>query len=178
MPGSGRRSRTFGGVARMTRTDHASGTDRCAEVAAGLDVEAVVNVQGDEPLLDPGDVAALADAVLQADADMATLGAPFVDGADRASPHAVKALVDAQGWALGFQRAWPEPRPPGVARILHHLGVYAFRRRRPARFPPSACVRARGRRAPGAIARRGAGLADSDPAGPGCGVGGGHPPRT
>ena len=124
-----------GGRAQMTRADHVSGTDRCAEVAAALRVDAVVNVQGDEPLIDPGDIAALAQAVLREGADIATLALPFEDEASRHSPHDVKALIDADGWALGFQRAWPEAerldaRVPEVAAVHHHIGVYAFARER------------------------------------------------
>ena len=122
--------RAFGGDVRRTRADHRSGTDRCAEAAADLDVDVVVNLQGDEPLFVPADIEALAAAAGAAGADMATLGHPFANDAQRASPHAVKALVDANGWAVGFQRAWPKEVDcvdRGVVHVWHHLGVYAFR---------------------------------------------------
>ena len=124
--------RSFGGGVRRTRADHASGTDRCAEVAAGLEESVVVNVQGDEPLFAPEDLAALARAVSQEGADIATLGWPFADEAAMADPHAVKAVVGADGWALDFCREAP---PAGSATILHHVGIYAFRRERLLEFP-------------------------------------------
>lgn len=130
--------RDFGGDVRATRPDHASGTDRCAEAAADLDVDVVVNLQADEPLFEPGDLAALAAAAAEPGADIATLGHPFANDAQRADPAAVKALVDERGFAVAFQRAWPdEARCRGLAAIhvWHHLGVYAFRRERLLAFP-------------------------------------------
>jgi len=119
--------RDFGGNVIRTRADHVSGTDRCAEAAASLHEDVFVNVQGDEPLFDPADLVALAAAVHEG-ADIATLGYPFADDAQRADPHAVKALRDEDGWALGFQRAAPAAGAPGE--VLHHVGIYAFRRSR------------------------------------------------
>ena len=125
--------RAFGGRVLRTRADHPSGTDRCAEAAAGLDVEVVVNLQADEPFVEPADLADLARAV-DGGADIATLGHPFAEAAGRADPSAVKALVGPDGLALGFQRADPGTVAEGV-RVLHHLGVYAFDRRRLLAFP-------------------------------------------
>ncbi len=119
--------RDFGGDVIRTRADHTSGTDRCAEAAENLNEEVFVNVQGDEPLFDPADLAALAAAVHEG-ADIATLGFPFADEAQLADPNAVKAIRNAEGWALGFQRD-----PPGddvAGEVLHHVGIYAFRRER------------------------------------------------
>ena len=127
--------RSFGGAVRMTRADHASGTDRCAEVAAGLEESVVVNVQGDEPLFQPADLAALARAVAEEGADIATLGFPFESAAAAEDPHAVKALRDAAGWALGFRRSAPTAAELGGAEVLHHVGIYAFRRERLLAFP-------------------------------------------
>jgi 3-deoxy-manno-octulosonate cytidylyltransferase (CMP-KDO synthetase) len=130
--------RGFGGTAWRTRADHASGTDRCAEGAARLDEDVVVNVQGDEPLFEPADLAALARAVASGGADIATLGHPFADPADAADPNAVKALRGPGGWAVGFTRRLPtadERAALGDPEVLHHVGIYAFRRERLLAFP-------------------------------------------
>ncbi len=129
--------RAFGGNAVMTRADHPSGTDRVAEVAAGLDAEIVVNVQGDEPELEPSAIDLLV-GLLSDDAtsSMATLACPFecVPGADPADPSAVKVVLDCRGRALYFSRSLiPHRRAdagsvgPGCTPLLH-LGIYAYRR--------------------------------------------------
>jgi 3-deoxy-manno-octulosonate cytidylyltransferase (CMP-KDO synthetase) len=124
----------FGGEAIMTRPDHRSGTERVAEVAAlRKDVEIFVNVQGDEPLIEP---AAIDQAVgaLQADEQVRvdTLAAPITNPADIMDPNVVKAVLDFDGNALYFSRApipWVRDRGgPVHARHLKHLGLYAFRR--------------------------------------------------
>jgi len=130
---------SYGGEARLTGAHHRSGTDRCAEAAADLSEPVIVNVQGDEPCFDPRDLARLAAAVAEG-ADVATLGAEFASDEERRSESAVKALVDAQGTAIGFQRAWPSPEALGRlrsagGRVLHHVGIYAFRRERLLAFP-------------------------------------------
>ena len=129
--------RSFGGTVVRTRGDHRSGTDRCAEAAASLDQAVVVNVQADEPLFEPADLARLVAAVA-AGADIATLGHPFADPAREADPNAVKALSDANGWAVGFQRAAPDAAARaglGDPAVTHHVGIYAFRRDRLLAFP-------------------------------------------
>ena len=90
----------FGGACVMTRPDHPSGTDRIAEVARGLSCDIVINVQGDEPALDPAAIEA-AVAPLTADASvlMGTIGAPLGEP-DLQNPNAVKVLVDRHGFAL------------------------------------------------------------------------------
>jgi len=126
--------RAFGGEARMTRADHRSGTDRLAEVAAGLDCDIVVNVQGDEPLVDAADVSA-AVAALSADPELAiaTLRYPIRDAAELASPHVVKVAVSRRGRALYFSRA-PIPHwrghagAPAPGLTFKHIGVYVYRR--------------------------------------------------
>jgi 3-deoxy-manno-octulosonate cytidylyltransferase (CMP-KDO synthetase) len=125
--------RAFGGEVRRTRADHPSGTDRCAEAAAVLDADVIVNLQADEPFVEPQDLADLAAAVASGGAEIATLGFPFEDDAHRADPSAVKALVGPDGLAVGFQRA--DPGPSASAEVLHHLGVYAFDRARLLGFP-------------------------------------------
>jgi 3-deoxy-manno-octulosonate cytidylyltransferase (CMP-KDO synthetase) len=129
--------RSFGGRVVRTSPLHRSGTDRCAEAARDRDEAVIVDLQGDEPFFAPEDLARLARAVLDG-ADLATLGAPFADDAARENPSCVKALVDAGGHAVAFQRSWPahEQRVAlGAARVLHHLGLYAFRRDRLLEFP-------------------------------------------
>lgn len=126
--------RAFGGDVLRTRPDHPSGTDRCAEAAAELDVDVVVNLQADEPFVEPQDLADLAAAVGDGGAEIATLGHPFEHAAHRADPSAVKALVGADGLATGFRRADPGIPAEGVE-VLHHLGVYAFDRARLLAFP-------------------------------------------
>ena len=124
----------FGGVARMTAPSHHTGTDRIAEVARDLECSIIVNIQGDEPLVDPVSIAQMVDA-LQADAtlEMATLRTPIRREEDYASPHVVKVVVDADGNALYFSRA-PIPHqrdlPPkgGSYTAYKHLGLYAYRR--------------------------------------------------
>jgi len=122
----------FGGSCVMTRPDHASGTDRIAEVARGLSCDLVVNVQGDEPALDPAAIEAAA-APLQADGSlvMGTLGTALDPAADLPNPNAVKVLVDQHGFALYFSRA-PVPfrREPGevLASVMRHIGLYVYRR--------------------------------------------------
>jgi 3-deoxy-manno-octulosonate cytidylyltransferase (CMP-KDO synthetase) len=122
----------FGGRSVMTRPDHASGTDRIAEVARGLSCDLIVNVQGDEPALSP---TAIEQAIAPLAADpsivMGTLGNPLDDASDPQNPHVVKVLVDRQGFALYFSRA-PVPYrreagAPGSA-VLRHVGLYVYRR--------------------------------------------------
>jgi 3-deoxy-manno-octulosonate cytidylyltransferase (CMP-KDO synthetase) len=125
--------------ARMTRADHASGTDRIAEVAAALGLgsdEVVVNVQGDEPLIDPGLIAATA-ALVRLEQPMATAAHPITDVADAFNPNLVKVVLDRHGRALYFSRAaipwardaFAEDRSqlPGGYQALRHIGLYAFR---------------------------------------------------
>src|SRR5215471_10838785 len=127
------RVREFGGEARMTRTDHRTGTERIAEVAAHVDGKVFVNVQGDEPLLDP---AAVDQAVvaLQEDppAAIATVAVPIRTPADIMDPNVVKTALDFDDNALYFSRApipWVRDSAHKThARHLKHLGLYVFQR--------------------------------------------------
>ena len=127
----------FGGTAVMTGADHATGTDRLAEVAAALDCELVVNVQGDEPLIEPGLVRAVA--VLLADtpeAAIATACHPIRSSEELFDPNAVKVVLDNAGLARYFSRApipwardaFAESRklPDGMP-CYRHIGIYAYR---------------------------------------------------
>jgi 3-deoxy-manno-octulosonate cytidylyltransferase (CMP-KDO synthetase) len=122
----------FGGACVMTRPEHPSGTDRIAEVARALSCDLVVNVQGDEPALDPAAVeAAVAPLLADSSVVMGTLGSPLDPARDLANPNAVKVLVDQHGFALYFSRA-PVPfrREAGEAlsSVLRHVGLYVYRR--------------------------------------------------
>jgi 3-deoxy-manno-octulosonate cytidylyltransferase (CMP-KDO synthetase) len=126
----------FGGRVVLTRRDHPSGTDRVAEVASRLDADAIINLQGDEPLIDPAALDLLAER-LEHDrqANMATLAVPLASQESLHDPNCVKVVCDRSGRALYFSRS-PIPfvregSPNFVARparFLQHLGVYAYRR--------------------------------------------------
>jgi 3-deoxy-manno-octulosonate cytidylyltransferase (CMP-KDO synthetase) len=127
---------SFGGHVVRTRRDHPSGTDRVAEVAQQLDADLVLNLQGDEPLIDPAALDLLFDLLLgHPEADMATLAAPLASLDQWQDPSCVKVVCDGAGRALYFSRS-PIPyvrdgRPDfGLrpARFLLHVGLYAYRR--------------------------------------------------
>ena len=106
---------SFGGEAAMTRADHASGTDRVAEVAARLDAELIINVQGDEPEMDPAAIDRLVDLMAsRPDAAMASLACPFKQAEDVLKPACVKVILDGAGNAIYFSRSLiPYPRDDG-----------------------------------------------------------------
>ncbi|MGN6667785.1 MAG: 3-deoxy-manno-octulosonate cytidylyltransferase [Trinickia sp.] len=138
--------------ALLTRADHPSGTDRLAEVATRLglpDDTIVVNVQGDEPLIDPALVCGVASHLADhPDCAIATAAHPIADAAEVFNPNIVKVVLDARGVALYFSRApipWQRdayapqcdaqaidvramPAPPAGA-VLRHIGLYAYRAR-------------------------------------------------
>ena len=121
----------FGGTAVMTRPDHATGTDRLAEVAAALESEIVVNVQGDEPQIAPEAIDAAVTRLLDTPGDqMSTLRRRIEDPADLTNPSVVKVVVDRAGYALYFTRAAvPFTRPGHPAPpAWRHLGLYVYRR--------------------------------------------------
>ena len=121
----------FGGKAVMTSPDHPSGTDRLAEVALMYpDVDVIVNVQGDEPMIPPEVIDRLAE-VFNSDADlnMATMKV-VMDEEDYENPAAVKVVTDQQGYALYFSRSlmsYPRNKPEGF-KVFKHVGIYAYRR--------------------------------------------------
>lgn len=127
---------SFGGRVAMTRDDHPSGTDRVAEVARSLDHDIIINLQGDEPLLDPDSLDLVAD-LLQKDpqASMATLSVPIQTVEQWRDPNCVKLVRDAYGRALYFSRS-PIPYcrdgepdfQKHAGAYLQHLGLYAYRR--------------------------------------------------
>jgi 3-deoxy-manno-octulosonate cytidylyltransferase (CMP-KDO synthetase) len=111
--------RGFGGEAVMTSADHPSGTDRLAEVVRGLaTAEIVVNVQGDEPLLDPADIDAAVDALIgDPTLPLATLSLPLRSAEEMLSPSVVKVVTDAAGFALYFSREPIPSRRKGAAEV-------------------------------------------------------------
>jgi len=117
--------------ALMTRADHPSGTDRIAEAAAALGLggaDIVVNVQGDEPLIDAGLIREVAAALERSsEASMSTACHPIADEASFANPNVVKVVCDAKGFALYFSRSGiPYPRE-GKAAAYRHIGIYGYR---------------------------------------------------
>jgi 3-deoxy-manno-octulosonate cytidylyltransferase (CMP-KDO synthetase) len=123
-----------GGRAVLTRADHPSGSDRIHEAVARLDPEgdfdAVINVQGDLPTIDPEAIRAALAALADPEVDIATLAATIVDPADGENPNIVKAVtaIDPDtgiGRALYFSRATV---PTGEGPLYHHIGLYAYRR--------------------------------------------------
>ncbi len=123
--------RAFGAEVALTSPDHPTGTDRVAEVAASLDEEIVVNVQGDEPLIE-GHVIDAALEALEEDAsvNMSTVVHP-ADPDAAGDPNRVKVVIDRRGRALYFSRsALPYPREKNVTglRLWQHVGLYAYRR--------------------------------------------------
>ena len=140
-------AREHGIEAMLTRADHPSGTDRLAEVAAHYgwsDDTIVVNVQGDEPLIDPALVCGVASHLAASHGcAIATAAHPITDPAEIFNPNVVKVVLDARGVALYFSRApipwardayqphWPDvaamPTPPAPATVYRHIGLYAYR---------------------------------------------------
>jgi 3-deoxy-manno-octulosonate cytidylyltransferase (CMP-KDO synthetase) len=130
----------FGGEARMTRTDHRTGTERVAEVAAHVAGDVFVNVQGDEPLLDPAAVDTAVSSLLEEpQASISTVATPVKTPGDIMDPNVVKTVLDFDGNALYFSRApIPWVRDTGSkiqVRHLKHLGLYVFQREALLEYP-------------------------------------------
>ncbi len=124
---------SFGGEAIMTRPNHPTGTSRIAEVAVSSNAGIFINVQGDEPLIAPEAVDALADCIASDDSiALATLAVPLKNPADIMDPNVCKVVLDFDGNALYFSRApipWVRDSAGKVhARHWKHLGLYAYRR--------------------------------------------------
>jgi len=140
----------FGGDAVMTSAAHATGTDRLAEVAAELQCEIVVNVQGDEPLIAPQAIDAAVGVLEDHPGDaMATLRRRIENPADFQDPSVVKLVVDSQGYALYFSRAAiPFVRSGHSSPVAwRHMGLYVYRReflQQVATLPPTALEQAEG----------------------------------
>ncbi len=123
---------SFGGEYVMTASDHPSGTDRLAEVAQLFpQFDVIVNVQGDEPLIEPSAIDAAIAPVLSDNAEMSTLATPLLDPAEVDRPQQVKVVTDLTGNALYFSRApIPHYRDAGLNARHHlgHVGLYVYRR--------------------------------------------------
>ncbi len=131
---------SFGGEAVLTRADHRTGTDRVAEVAAHIQAEIYLNVQGDEPLVDPSTVDALVASMLEnSETRITTPCVPISEPNDIMDPNIVKVVRDFDGNALYFSRApipWvSDTRETVAARHWKHLGLYAFGREALLEFP-------------------------------------------
>jgi 3-deoxy-manno-octulosonate cytidylyltransferase (CMP-KDO synthetase) len=141
--------RPFGTTVVMTSPAHPSGTDRIAEVARGLEDDIIVNVQGDEPQIEPATVDGLIARLAESGEDMATAATAFPAGADVNDPNLVKVVIGRDGRAMYFSRAAIPFRrdasdgPPPTYYL--HLGIYAYRRSfllEYAAWPPTPCERA------------------------------------
>ena len=139
--------RAEGGEAILTRADHPTGTDRLAEVAEAYpEVDLIVNVQGDEPLIEPS---VIDDLIVPFEMDenlpMATVMVRMEDAAEQLNPNNVKVIVDKLGYALYFSRSLvPYPRA-AAGPVYKHIGIYAYRRDfllRYARLEPTPLERA------------------------------------
>lgn len=123
-------ARAFGARVRMTRPDHASGTDRVAEIASAESCDIVVNIQGDEPLIDPDAIdAAILPMAHDSEIQMATLKKRIEDASEITNPNVVKVVTDLNGDAIYFSRA-PIPHHRDGARGVHykHIGLYLYQR--------------------------------------------------
>jgi 3-deoxy-manno-octulosonate cytidylyltransferase (CMP-KDO synthetase) len=119
-------ARSFGAPVQMTRTDHRSGTDRVAEVASADPADIIVNIQGDEPLIDPTAIdAAVLALTSDSDVPMATLSKRIEDPSEVENPNVVKVVSDLRGNAIYFSRC---VIPHGGAVHYKHIGLYVFRR--------------------------------------------------
>ena len=121
----------FGARVRLTRTDHISGTDRVAEIAASENAEIIVNIQGDEPLIDPAAIdAAILPVAHEPEVQMATLKKRIEDPREIADPNVVKVVTDHAGDAIYFSRC-PIPYERdinGSTTYFKHIGLYVYQR--------------------------------------------------
>ena len=120
----------FGAEAEMTLDTHTSGSDRIAEVAQRHpEIEYIVNLQGDEPLITPESIDDVIKGVKNDGADISTLIRVLTDKKEIENPNCVKCVTDNNGWALYFSRSKiPYERNEGYAKIYGHLGIYGYKR--------------------------------------------------
>jgi 3-deoxy-manno-octulosonate cytidylyltransferase (CMP-KDO synthetase) len=143
---------SFGGKAVMTSPDHVSGTDRIAEAARTMNYDIIVNVQGDEPLIQPEMIDEVISALNDPRASIGTLAIRIKDHREIFDPNAVKAVFNMEGFALYFSRApvpyhrdeWKDLDPFSVHgsrfTVFKHVGIYSYRRdvlRQLSELPPS-----------------------------------------
>ena len=120
----------FGGKVVMTSSEHQTGTDRLAEVASKYaEVDVIINVQGDEPLIDPKLIDELAQEFLNDTALQMASVMSIMDTEDYQNPNAVKVVTDLNNNALYFSRSLlPYPRVAGKANVYKHIGIYAYKK--------------------------------------------------
>lgn len=123
--------KNFGGKFRMTAKTHPSGTDRIAEVAKDISSDILINVQGDEPGVEPRHIDLVANYLLQdQNAVMATLASRITEAEERENPNVVKVVFDQKGYAMYFSRFGIPFNRDGIPRTERHkhIGIYSYRR--------------------------------------------------
>ena len=109
----------------MTHPDHPSGTDRVAEAAKDIDVDIILNIQGDEPMLDPIIIDELVSCFDDELVEMATIGSRVIDNSDYLNPNSVKMMINENGFATSFSR---EIKDYQIGGYYHHVGIYGYRK--------------------------------------------------
>ena len=110
---------------KMTHPDHLSGTDRVAEVVKDMDVDLILNIQGDEPMLDPSIINQLVECFDDELVEMATIGSRVIDNSDYLNPNSVKIIINENGFASSFCR---EIKDHQIGGYYHHVGIYGYRK--------------------------------------------------
>ena len=120
---------SFGGLVRMTSPNHKCGSDRIAEIVSGdANIGIVVNVQGDEPMIDPESIDKAIEAIKESDADISTLIRVIKDKEEITNPNVVKCVVSKSGMAMYFSRSpIPYERNEGKSPVYAHIGLYAYK---------------------------------------------------
>lgn len=123
--------KSFGGEVMMTSSLHQNGTERCAEVVSVIsnNIDIVINIQGDEPFIEPRQIDLLASCFTNKDVQIATLVRAFKNEEEKQNPSRVKAFVDEEMNALMFSRSAVNRQPSTVnGQLFKHIGIYAFRK--------------------------------------------------
>lgn len=120
--------RAFGGEAAMTSPNHPNGTSRVAEVVENVECDYVINIQGDEPMIDSRIIDQLSDVLVNSDVPMATLSVPFASDEEARDPNNVKVVTDLNGRALYFSRSVIPYARNGSPTVFKHIGIYGYRR--------------------------------------------------
>ena len=116
---------------KMTHPDHLSGTDRVAEVVKDMDVDVILNIQGDEPMLNPSIIDQLVSCFDDEFVEMATIGSRVIDSSDYLNPNSVKMMINENGYATSFSR---EIKDYQIGGYYHHVGIYGYRKDTLSRF--------------------------------------------
>lgn len=118
----------FGGEGAMTSSEHPNGTSRVAEVVADIDCDYVINIQGDEPMIDPRVIDQLCDVLVKSPCPMATLSCPFESDDEANDPNNVKVVTGLDGRALYFSRSRIPFARSGSPVVYKHIGIYGYRK--------------------------------------------------